>query len=80
MTCSVCEYYYLRNRKSPCGCSYGNHQMKDTVSQNKNANDSHQCTVCKIKVSGSLRDCTEQPMCNGCYNCEIVFGYCIGCN
>ncbi len=76
MPCSICEYYYLKNKKSSCGCSYGNDQVK----QNKNVDNLHYCAVCKIKVSGSLLDCTKQPVCNGCYSCKTIFGICIACN
>ncbi len=84
MPCSVCEYYFLQNRKSPCGCSYGEHQKtlneKPKPIQNNDYNNSHYCAVCKIKVSGSLLDCMKQPMCNGCYYCCIVDGHCTSCN
>lgn len=80
MPCRICEHYHLRNEKSPCGCSYREHQETLKAKQNKNVENSHYCAVCKIKVAGSLLDCMKQPMCNGCYCCEFIRGYCVNCD
>ncbi len=78
MPCRICEQYHMHGKKSLCGCSYGAVQEKRKVEEKSDFNIPH-CVICKIKVSGSLLDCSNQPICNGCNHCSIIFGVCLNC-
>ncbi len=75
MTCTICRFYYDRNKKSTCDCSY-EHKKPEKQSEEV----LHFCVMCKIKVEGTLLDCGKQPICNKCYDCKIVNGVCVSCN